>query len=140
MTKNNTVSSKPTYGFYVTILAALACLASAVFYSVYFRGRVYTHGPLFNEPVFYGLIAAAVVCLVMLFVKMEGFAPVILCLASGLSLLVYVYHMVWPIADVFIAIDPVTFVPEMAICGALLLCAFILAEIALYMRKSKLMA
>lgn len=140
MAENKNLSFRPAAGFYVTILAALTCLASAAFYSMYFRGKVYTHGPLYNDLIFYGLIASAVVGLVMLFFRMDGFAPVILCIASGLSLLVYIYHMVWPIADVFIAIDPVTFIPQMVICGALLLSSFILAETALYLKKRRMTA
>lgn len=134
-----TSSTRPA-GFYITILAALACLASAVFYSLYFRGKVYTHGALFNDWAFYGLLAATLLAFVLLFARLEGFAPVLLCIASGLSLLVYIYHMVWPIADVFIAIDPVSFVPQMVIVGALLLGAFVLSELALYMKKRRLPA
>lgn len=137
MANNQSVSKKPAAGFYVTIIAALACLAAAIFYNQYFRGQVYKSGPLFSDLVFFGLIGAAVLAVVMLFVRLEGFAPVVLCLASGLSLLMYIYLMVWPIADVFIAIDPVNFVPQLVTVGALLVGAFVLAEIALYMKKSK---
>lgn len=134
MVSEKKVHSRPA-GFYVTALAALVCIVAALYYSTNFRGKVYTHGPLFNEYAFYGLIIAAVVAFLMLFMKLEGFAPVVLCIASGISFLVFIYHMVWPIADVFTGIDTVVFLPQMITTGALLLGAFILSEIALYMKK-----
>jgi hypothetical protein len=124
-------------GFYLALLAALLCLISAVLYSVFFAGVDYTHGALFSDTVFIALIAAAVLAVAMLFVRLEGYAPVVLCLASGISLLVYIHRMVWPIADIFIAIDPVPFIPEMAICGALLLLSFVVAEVSLYRKKRR---
>ncbi|MEG2951520.1 MAG: hypothetical protein RR946_12550 [Clostridia bacterium] len=124
----------------MAIVAALLCLASAIVYSIYFRGVSYSHGSLFSDQVFIGLIAAAVVSVIMLFVKLDGYAPVVLCLASGLSCLVYIHRMVWPIADIFTAIDPVSFIPQLITCGVLLLSSFVLAEVSLYLKKHKAVA
>ncbi|MGI6238482.1 MAG: hypothetical protein ACOYI5_02525 [Christensenellales bacterium] len=137
MTDHKNIQTKRAAGFYVVILAALLCLASAIAYSVNFRGVSYTQGALFSDQVFIGLIAASVVSVIMLFVKLEGFAPVVLCIVSGVSTLVYIHRMVWPISDIFVAIDPVPFVPELVTCGAMLLASFVLAEISLYMKKRK---
>lgn len=135
MDANKNVQFKRAPGFYVVLAAAVMCLVSAIVYSVNFRGVSYSHGSLFSDPVFIGLIVAAVAAVVLLFVKLEGFAPVVLCLASGIACLVYIHRMVWPIADIFTAIDPVAFVPELITCGALLLGSFVLAEVSLYMKK-----
>lgn len=140
MAANKNVQAKRAAGFYVVILAALLCLAAAIMYSVYFRGVNYSHGSLFSGQVFIGLTAAAVLSVVMLFVRLDGYAPVVLCLASGLSCLVYIHRMVWPIADIFTAIDPVAFIPELITCGALLLVSFVVAEVSLYMKKRRVSA
>ena len=137
MVAHKNTHSQRAAGFYMALFAALLCLASAILYSVSFRGVSYSHGPLFSDLVFIGLIAAAVLSTIMLFVRLENIAPVVLCIASGVSILVYIHRMVWPIADIFTAIDPVSFVTELAICGALLLLSFIAAEAALYMKKRK---
>ncbi len=137
--QKNAQTRRPT-GFYVSILAALLCLASAILYSINFRGIDYSHGSLFSDAAFITLIAAAAVSIVMLFIKLENFAPVVLCIASGVSFLVYIHHMVWPIADIFTAIDPVSFVPELIVCGVLLLMSFILSEVSLYMKKRNIAA
>jgi len=115
-------------------------LASAIIYSVNFRGAVYTHGSLFSDAAFIWLISAAALSIIMMFIKLENFAPVVLCIASGISFLVFIHHMVWPIADIFTAIDPVSFVPELILCGALLLLSFILSEVSLYMKKRSISA
>ena len=127
-------------GFYISILAAFFCLVSAIIYSVNFRGVNYSHGSLFSDVAFIWLISAAALSIIMLFIRLENFAPVVLCIASGLSLLVYIHHMVWPIADIFTAIDPVSFIPELILCGALLLISFILSEVSLYMKKRNISA
>ena len=127
-------------GFYISIVAALLCLVSAIIYSLNFRGVNYSHGSLFSDAAFIWLISASALSIIMLFIRLENFAPVILCIASGLSLLVYIHHMVWPIADIFTAIDPVSFVPQLILCGALLLISFILSEVSLYMKKRSISA
>ncbi len=137
--QRNSQTRRPT-GFYISILAALLCLASAIIYSINFRGINYSHGSLFSDAAFIWLITAAALSLIMLFIRLENFAPVVLCIASGLSLLVYIHHMVWPIADIFTAIDPVSFIPELILCGALLLISFILSEVSLYMKKRNISA
>lgn len=134
------LKTKRASGFYVTLLAALLCLASAILYSQYFRGVIYTHGPLFSDLAFILLIAGAVLSILLLFVKLEGFAPVVLALASGAALLMFIYHMVWPIADIFTAIDPVSFIPQLRTCAILLGSSFVFSEIAIYMKKRKAVA
>ena len=124
-------------GFYVTLAAAAMCLASAILYRADFQGMIYSHGALFSEGVFWGLIAAAAVAIAMLFLRLEGYAPVVLCIASGLSCLAFIHRMVWPVADIFTAIDPVTFISQLITCAAVLLASFVLSEVALYMKKRK---
>ena len=87
--QKNSQTRRPV-GFYVSILAALLCLTSAIIYSVHFRGINYSHGSLFSDAAFIWLISAAALSIIMLFIRLENFAPVVLCVASGLALLVYI--------------------------------------------------
>ena len=134
MTTNQT---KHTTGYYLTAVAALLSIVAAIVYRIYFMGVDYTHGSLFNNNIFLGLLIAGIVAFIMLMVKLESFAPVVLCVASGFSTLAFLHVMLWPITDIVVAIDPVPFAPNLYLCIGLLVACFILSEITLYMRKSK---
>lgn len=129
---------KKAFGFYVSFLSALISIAGGVLYAYYFRGVDYTHGPLFSVPAFWLLVLGGVAGIICLFVRhLEGYAPAIIGVCSGFATLMYIHKMVWPIADVFTAIDPVKFAGNMYILFGVLVAAFIVSEVGLYLRKVK---
>lgn len=137
MAPQESTQRKPALGYYVTLLVVVLSLASAFMYRQAFFHVTYTHGPLFSPQAFYLLLGGAVIALALLAIKQADFAPVVLCLSTGLAFLFFVHRMIWPFADLVTAIDPVAFVPELFRCTGFIFASFVVAEVALYMRKTK---
>lgn len=132
---------KPTNmaaGFYVTAASALLSIISAVSYAVLFSGIHYKE-PVFDVTICILLIAVAVVAAVLLFTgkRFSGFPPALLCVGSGISFLMFVKMVVWPISDTIYGIEPFPQFTQLIICAVLLLVTFVVSEVALYMKKFK---
>ncbi|MDD4850490.1 MAG: hypothetical protein PHO10_07290 [Gemmiger sp.] len=124
-------------GFYAGLVAAALCIAAAVTYSIWFSKIAYKE-PLFNQTICIVLAVTAVAGAVMLFVeKLAPYAPVLLCVGSGVSLLMYIHAMIWPVADTIYGIEPFAHMRELTICAALLGLGFVVSEVALYLKKVK---
>lgn len=129
---------KKAFGFYVSFVSALLSIASGLLYAHYFRGMTYTHGELFSVPAFFLCVLGGVAAIICLFIRhLEGYAPAIVGVCSGFATLMYIHKMVWPIADVFTAIDPVKFAGNMYILFGVMVGTWVVSEIALYMKKVK---
>jgi len=129
--------TKKASGFYVGVVAALLCVASAVMYGTKVSKMQYKE-PIFNSTVCVLLAAAAVIGLAMLLInKLAGFAPVILCAGSGIGLLMAARKIIWPIADTIYGIEPFAQINELLLCVGLMAASFVVSEIALYLKKTK---
>jgi hypothetical protein len=132
---------KPTnmaVGFYFTAASALLAVVSAVCYAAIFSVIHYKE-PVFDVTISILLIAAAVVATVLLFTgkQFAGFSPAILCLSSGISFLMFVKMVIWPISDTIYGIEPFPQFTQLIICAVLFLVTFVVSEVALYMKKFK---
>ncbi len=124
-------------GFYVGLASALLCAVTAIVYAVAFSGIQYKE-QVFDSTVCVLLIAAGVIAAVMLFFdRLAGFAPVLLCAASGVSLLLYIHAVIWPISDTIVGIEPFPEFTELVVCMVLLVVSFVISEASLYMKKSR---
>lgn len=128
---------KKAGGFYVGIVASLLCIISAILYAVNFSSISYKE-QIFDSGICIFLCVTAGVSIVLLLVNnLAGFAPVLLCLGSGISFLLYIKMMIWPISDTIYGIEPFAHMNEIIICAVLLVASFVLSEVSLYMKKSK---
>lgn len=134
--KQDSLQSKGA-GFYAGLAAVLLCVAAAAAYGVTFSKIEYKE-PIFDVTVCIVLAAAAVIAAGMLFVgKLAPFAPVLLCAGSGVSLLMYIHAIIWPVSDTIYGIEPFTHMNELILCAVLLVLSFIVSEVSLYMKKTR---
>lgn len=130
--------NKMSLGFYMTAFSALLAVISAVCYGALFSGIQYKE-PVFSVAICILLPVAAVVAVVLLISNKQfaGFSPAIMCLSSGISFLLFVKMVVWPISDTIYGIEPFPQFTQLIICAVLFLLNFVVAEVALYMKKYK---
>ena len=121
-------------GFFVS-LAALA-VVTAIVYGVLFSAIEYKE-PVFDVKISIILAAAGVIAAVLLFIneKTAGFAPAVLCLASGISLMLFVRMVIWPVADTIYGIEPFPQFGQLVTCAVLILVTLVVSEVVLYMKK-----
>lgn len=132
---------KPTnmaIGFYFTAVSALLAVISAVCYAVLFSVIQYKE-PVFNVMISILLVVGAIAAVVLLFVDKQfaGFPPAILSLSSGISFLMFIKMVIWPISDTIYGIEPFPEFTQLIICAVLLVVTFIVSEVALYTKKFK---
>ena len=131
------MTMKKASGFYTGMFAAILCIAAAIIYSMKFSPISYKE-KVYDTNICILLIATAIVSIVMLLVqKLIHFAPVVLCLGSGISCLMYIKMIIWPVSDTIYGIEPFPYITEVIICAVLLVLSFILSECSLYMKKVK---
>lgn len=132
---------KPTNmaaGFYVTAASALLAVISAIIYGALFSGIQYKE-PVFSVAICILLAVAAVIAAALLLLgkPFSDFSPAVLCLSTGISFMIFVQMVIWPIADHAQGIDPFPEFAQLIVCAALLLVSFVTSEVALYMKKYK---
>lgn len=129
---------KRAAGFFATLLACILAIASAVCYGVLFPSIEYKE-PVFDSRICILLAVAGVAAAVLVVVnaKTAGFAPAVLCLGSGISVLMFIRMVIWPIADTIYGIEPFPQFTQLVTCLVLIAATFIVSEVALYMRKYK---
>ena len=125
-------------GFYVALFTCVLAIASAVCYGVLFRG-IENKEPVSNVQICVILAAAGVIAAVLLLVnaKTAAFAPVLLCLGSGISFKLFIKIAIWPVSDTIYGIEPFPQFTQLVVCAVLILVTFLLAEVVLYMRKDR---
>ncbi|EET61262.1 hypothetical protein BRYFOR_06907 [Marvinbryantia formatexigens DSM 14469] len=140
MTNTQKGPVKKAAGFYVGIIAAVLCIASAVVYGMKFSSITYKE-KIYDSNVCLLLgITAAVAIIMLLINKIAAYAPVVLCAGSGIACLMFVRLMIWPISDTIYGIEPFQHMNELYTCAALLVLSFVFSEISLYMKKTKVKA
>lgn len=130
----------------VILLAALcSCAAAILFKSVngVFGQMKYDY---YNPVIFWGLLGAAVAAIVLMVCKLHGLASLVATAVPFLSLCAFFLGKncplftkraaYWHIADVFMKIDePTGFDPKYLLFVGLMAAAFIIGEVAIYLRK-----
>ena len=115
------MTSKKAPGFYAGMLACVLAIAAAVCYGVVFPGIEY------KEQVF-----DIRICVIL---AAAGFAPALLCLGSGVALMLFINIAIWPVSDTIYGIEPFPQITQLVVCAALIAAALVVGEIALYLRK-----
>lgn len=127
---------KKAPGFYVSLIACVLALVSAICYGVLFPGIEYKE-PVFDINICILVAGAGVIGAALLLInqKTAGFAPAVLALGSGVSIMMFVKMVIWPVADTIYGIEPFPQFTQLVICAVLLFVTFIVSEVALYMKK-----
>lgn len=125
-------------GYFVSFGASVLAIATAVCYGVLFSGIEYKE-PVFDMMICVIMAAAGVAGAVLLLLgkKFAGFGPALLSLASGISLLMFVKMVIWPVADTIYGIEPFPQFTQLVICAVMFVVSLVVSEVALYMKKYK---
>lgn len=130
------MTSKKAPGFYAGMLACVLAIAAAVCYGVVFPGIEYKE-QVFDIRICVILAAAGILAAVLLLAgeRTAGFAPALLCLGSGVALMLFINIAIWPVSDTIYGIEPFPQITQLVVCAALIAAALVVGEIALYLRK-----
>ena len=130
------MTSKKAPGFYAGMLAGVLAIAAAVCYGVVFPGIEYKE-QVFDIRICVILAAAGILAAVLLLAgeRTAGFAPALLCLGSGVALMLFINIAIWPVSDTIYGIEPFPQITQLVVCAALIAAALVVGEIALYLRK-----
>ena len=131
-------TSKKAFGFYVGILSCVLAVAAAICYGVIFPGIEYKE-QVFDVRICIILAAAGVIAAVLLLMgeRTAGFAPALLCLGSGVSLMLFVQIAIWPVSDTIYGIEPFPQIAQLALCAGLIAATLVISEVGLYAKKYK---
>lgn len=131
-------TSKKSFGFYTTLFSCVLAIAGAICYGVIFPGIEYKE-QVFDVRICIVLAAAGVIAAVLLLAgeRTAGFAPAVLCLGSGIALMLFVQIAIWPVSDTVYGIEPFPQIVQLIVCAALILVTLVVAEIGLYAKKYK---
>lgn len=134
-------SSKKGFGFYAILAAALAALAAGIYFlSIHGTfGLDSTHnGDCYDPLITWLLIGGSVAAAGFAFLKRYGLAAAVTAAVPGVALCLFIYRCYWYVVDVFIGIDEKHgFDPRFITFTALVLAAFVIGEIAIYLKKTK---
>lgn len=130
------MTSKKAPGFYAGMLACVLAIAAAVCYGVVFPGIEYKE-QVFDIRICVILAAAGILAAVLLLAgeRTAGFAPALLCLGSGVALMLFINIAIWPVSDTIYGIEPFPQITQLVVCAALIVAALLVGEIALYLKK-----
>ena len=130
------MTSKKAPGFYAGMLACVLAIAAAVCYGVVFPG-IENKEQVFDIRICVILAAAGILAAVLLLAgeRTAGFAPALLCLGSGVALMLFINIAIWPVSDTIYGIEPFPQITQLVVCAALIAAALVVGEIALYLRK-----
>ncbi|MBE5809975.1 MAG: hypothetical protein E7318_03465 [Clostridiales bacterium] len=134
------MSKKFNFSSIVILLSGLlSCAAGVLFQKV--NGRFGTMNyDYYNPYIAYGLMAVAAVALVLMLCKLHGLASLAVTAVPGFAFCAFFIGFgkraaYWHVADVFMQIDEQAFDPNyLWFCG-LMVAAFLVGEIAVYLRK-----
>ena len=125
-------------GLYVALASCVLAVVTAICYGVMFSPIQYKE-PVFDVATCVILALAGIVGAALLLVneKTAGFAPAVLAIASGISFLMFIKMVIWPISDTIVGIEPFPQFNQIIVCAVLLLVTLVVSEVALYMKKYK---
>ena len=136
------MNQKKGIRFFVLLASALLALAAGIYFLVIhgtFGLRDTHNGACYDPLVTWLLIGGAVVAAVLALMGKNGLAAAVCAIAPGAALCVFVHKCYWYVTDVFVGIDEpkFTFDPRFITFVALLLLAFLVGEVAIYLRSRK---
>ena len=123
-------------GFYIALFACVLAVASAICYGVLFPGIEYKE-PVFDMKICVIMAASGIIGAVLLLLGKHtaGFAPAVLCVGTGISIMMFVKMVIWPIADTIYGIEPFSQFTQLVVCAVLLIATLVVSEVVLYMKK-----
>ena len=134
-------ASKKSFGFYIVLLAAVAALAAGIYFLVIHGtfGLDSTHNGNCYDPLIVGLlIGGALIAAGLVFLKKYGLASAVTAIAPGVAICLFVHKCYWYVVDVFMGIDEKHgFDPRFITSIALIAAAFVIGEVAIYVKKTK---
>ena len=134
-------SSKKGFGFYVLLLAAVLAVAAGVYFLIIHGtfGLDSTHNGDCYDPIITALlIGGAALAVILALMKKYGLASAVTAIAPGVAICLFVHKCYWYVVDVFIGIDEKHgFDPRFITFVALIAAAFVIGEVAIYVRKTK---
>ena len=134
-------SSKTGFGFYVLLLAAVLAVAAGVYFLIIHGtfGLDSTHNGDCYDPIITALlIGGAALAVILALMKKYGLASAVTAIAPGVAICLFVHKCYWYVVDVFIGIDEKHgFDPRFITFVALIAAAFVIGEVAIYVRKTK---
>ena len=136
-----TNQNKKTVGFFILLLAAVLALTAGVYFLVIHGtfGLDSTHNGNCYDPLIVGLlIGGALIAAGLVFLKKYGLASAVAAIAPGVAICLFVHKCYWYVVDVFMGIDEKHgFDPKFITFIALIAAAFVIGEVAIYMKKTK---
>ena len=134
-------SSKKGFGFYILLLAAVLAVAAGVYFLIIHGtfGLDSTHNGDCYDPIITALlIGGAALAVILALMKKYGLASAVVAIAPGAAICLFVHKCYWYVVDVFIGIDEKHgFDPRFITFVALIAAAFVIGEVAIYVRKTK---
>ena len=127
-------------GYYISFCPCVLAVVSAVCYGVLFSGIEYKE-PVFDMKICIILAVAGIVGAVLLVLgdvlgmPTAGFAPAVLCVASGISIMMFIKMVIWPVADTIYGIEPFPQFTQLVICAVLIAATLLVSEVVLYLKK-----
>ena len=126
--------------FVILVSGLLSCAAGVLFQSVngVFGQMLYDY---YNPFIAWGLMGVVVLAVVLMLCQLHGLASVAVTAVPGLAFCAFFIGFgkraaYWHVADVFMKIDePNGFDPKYLIFCGLMIAAFIVGEVAIYLRK-----
>ena len=134
-------SSKKGFGFYVILAAALAALAAGIYFlSIHGTfGLDSTHSGDCSDPLItWLLIGGSLIAVGFTVLKRYGLASAVTAIVPGAALCLFIHKCYWYVVDVFVGIDEKHgFDPRFITFAVLILAAFVIGEVAIYVKKTK---
>ena len=126
-------------GYFISFVPCVLAVVSAICYGVLFPGIEYKE-QVFDVRICIILAAAGVIGAVLLLLgeRTAGFAPAVLCVASGISVMMFIKMVIWPIADTVYGIEPFPQFTQLVICAVLIAATLLISEVVLYMKKYRI--
>ena len=132
------MKNKKAPGYFISLAACVLAVASAIAYGVLFSGISYKE-PVFDVTICVILAVSGVIgaALVLVGERTAGFAPAAVCLGTGISFMMFIGMVIWPVADTIYGIEPFPEFTQLLICAILIVVTLVVSEVALYMKKYK---
>lgn len=134
-------TQKKGLGFYIVLLAAACALGAGIYFLAIHGtfGLDSTHnGDCFDPLIPWLLIGGALIAAGLTVLRRYGLAAAVTALVPGVALCLFIHKCYWYVVDVFVGIDEKHgFDPRFIIFTVLVLAAFVVGEVAIYVKKTR---
>ena len=134
-------SSKKGFGFYAILAAVLAALAAGIYFLAIHGtfGLDSTHnGDCYDPLITWLLIGGALIAAGLTVLRRYGLAAAVTAIVPGAALCLFIHKCYWYVVDVFVGIDEKHgFDPRFITFAVLILAAFVIGEVAVYVKKTR---